>query len=115
MNLNFFKLILKLTAIISSSFFLVAFNEGNLEPSLVEFLPYLLSSLTGCLLGGLYALRFPELFVNNSFSAALIPSSMLLLFLITTGLISLWFIDAACVALSFLFCSERVAEGKIKS
>ena len=112
MNLKFFILILKLTAIISSIFFIVPIIGDDSELSLVEFIPYLLSSLIGCLFGGLYAQRFPEYFLRHSFTAALIPSSILLFLIILTGLINAWFIDAACVALSFLFCSERVAQVK---
>lgn len=84
MNLKFFILILKLTAIISSIFFIVPIIGDDSELSLVEFIPYLLSSLIGCLFGGIYAQRFPEYFLRHSFTAAL----------------------------SFLFCSERVAQVK---
>jgi len=94
-------------------FLLDVIFEGVLI-SLVSYLPYLISSIIGCLLGGGYAHLFYRAFAKYSFWAAVVPFILIALAGHGTGIYQMEYMRSLCLSTAFLTCSILYADYKTK-
>jgi hypothetical protein len=94
-------------------FLLRGFNS-EIELTLIEFVPCILSSGIGATLVFLYLYFFPSQ-RKDKFITFFIPGVVLMLAIITTGLSSFWLIDELILMLSFIFGGQQLSESVEKS
>jgi hypothetical protein len=94
-------------------FLLRGFNS-EIELTLIEFVPCILSSGIGAILVFLYLYFFPSQ-RKDKFITFFIPGVVLMLAIITTGLSSFWLIDELILMLSFIFGGQQLSESVEKS
>lgn len=81
------------------------YSEIELTP--INLVPFLFSALLGVALVFLYLYIFPSQ-RNHKFITLLIPGTVLMVILLTTGLSDLWLIDELMVMLIFIFAGLEV-------
>jgi hypothetical protein len=94
-------------------FLLRGFNS-EIELTLIEFVPYILSSSIGATLVFLYLYLFPSQ-RKDKFITFFIPGVILMIVIITTGLSRFWLVEELILMLSFIFGGQQLSEFSEKS
>jgi len=89
-------------------FLLRSFNS-EIELTLINLIPYILSSAIGAILVFLYLYFFPSQ-RKDKFLTFFIPGVVLMVALIKTDLSSFWFIDELTLMMSFMFSGQQLSE-----
>jgi len=105
-----FKICLSVLVGTSFTLFLLDVIFEGVIISLVSYLPYLISSMIGCLLGGGYAHLFYRAFAKYSYWAAVVPCVLIATVGHGTGIYQMENMRELCVSTAFLVCSITYAE-----
>ncbi|GHF02355.1 hypothetical protein [Thalassotalea profundi] len=97
----------------SVTLFLLRGFYDEIELTLVNLLPYLLSSVIGAALVFLYLYLFPSQ-RKDKFLTFFIPGIVLMVVIITTGLSSFWLIDELILMLCFVFGGQEISKAESK-
>jgi hypothetical protein len=94
--------------------FLFRVYSAEVELTLIEFVPYLLSSAIGAALVFIYLYFFPSQ-RKDKFITFFIPGVILMVAMITTGLANFWIVDELILMLSFIFGGQQLSNSVEKS
>ena len=108
------KYLLIMCITMSVTIFLLRGFYSEIELNLVNFIPYLLSSIVGVALVFLYLYLFPSQ-RKDKFLTFFIPGVVLMVLIITTGLSSFWLIDELILMLCFIFGGQELSKSESKS
>jgi len=98
----------------SVTIFLLRGFSSEIELNIINFIPYLLSSVIGATLVYLYLYLFPSQ-RKDKFLTFFIPGVVLMVLIITTGLSGFWLIDELILMLCFIFGGQELSKTESKS
>jgi len=100
--------------VMAVAMFLFRGFSSEIELTLINLIPYLLSAISGVALVFLYLYLFPSQ-RKNSFLTFFIPGIVFTLTLILTGLADFWLIEELIFALGFIFGGQELSNTEEKS